>query len=158
MGETVAIATLALIAHAWAAVVWVGGMFFALVALRPATAPLEAGPRLELWSRVLRRFFAWVFAAIVLLLASGYGLIFGVFGGFAGAGIHVHLMQGLGIVMMLLFLHLYFAPWRRFEAAVARRDTAQAARQLNQIRWIVTINLLLGLLTVAVGSSGRYWG
>ena len=96
--------------------------------------------------------------AIVLLLASGYILIFGVFGGFAGAGLHVHLMQALGIVMMLLFLHLYFAPWRRFRAAVARRDTPQAARQLNQIRWIVTVNLALGLLTVAIGSSGRYWG
>jgi len=161
MGDTGAIApwitTAALIAHAWAAVVWVGGMFFALIALRPATAPLEPGVRLELWSRVLARFFAWVFAAIVLLLASGYGLVFGVFGGFAGAGVHIHVMQGIGIVMMLAFLHVYFAPWRRFRAAVARRDTAQAARQLNQIRWIVTINLLLGLITVAVGSSGRYW-
>jgi uncharacterized membrane protein len=110
MHDTVAIATAALIAHVWAAVVWVGGMFFALVALRPATAPLEPGPRLELWSRVLERFFAWVFAAIVLLLVSGYGLIFGVFGGFAGTGLHVHIMQGIGIVMIILFLHLYFAP------------------------------------------------
>ena len=67
-------------------------------------------------------------------------------------------MQGIGIVMMLVFLHLYFAPWRRFRAAVARRDTPEAARQLNQIRWIVTLNLMLGLITVAVGSSGRYWG
>ncbi len=158
MDDTVALATVALIAHAWAAVVWVGGMFFALLALRPATTPLEPGQRLDLWSRVLTRFFAWVFAAIVMLLASGYGLIFGVFGGFAGVGLHVHIMQALGIVMMLLFLHLYFAPWRRFRAAVVRRDTPQAARQLNQIRWIVTINLLLGLVTVAVGSSGRYWG
>jgi uncharacterized membrane protein len=55
-------------------------------------------------------------------------------------------------------LHLYFAPWRRFRAAVARRDDAAAARQLAQIRAIVTLNLVLGLLTVAVGSSGRYWG
>jgi uncharacterized membrane protein len=158
MHDTVAIATVALIAHVWAAVVWVGGMFFALLALRPATAPLEPGPRLDLWSRVLSRFFAWVFAAIVLLLASGYGLVFGVFGGFAGAGLHIHIMQGIGIVMMLLFLHLYFTPWRRFRAAVARRDFPEAARQLNQIRWIVTVNLVLGLATVAVGSSGRYWG
>jgi uncharacterized membrane protein len=155
MEDTVAIATAALIAHSWAAVVWVGGMFFALLALRPASAPLEPGPRLALWSRVLERFFAWVFAAIVLLLASGYGLLFG---GFAGAGLHIHLMQATGIVMMLVFLHIYFAPWRRFRAAVARGDTPQAARQLNQIRWLVTINLALGLLTVAIGSSGRYWG
>ena len=60
--------------------------------------------------------------------------------------------------MMLLFFHLYFAPWRRFRAAVARRDQALAAAQLGQIRTIVVVNLLLGLLTVAVGSSGRYWG
>ena len=97
MDDVVAIATVALIAHIWAAVVWVGGMFFALVALRPATAPLDPAARLELWSRVLRRFFAWVFAAIVLLLASGYGMIFGVYAGFAGIGLHVNIMQGIGM-------------------------------------------------------------
>jgi uncharacterized membrane protein len=155
---TAAIATVALILHALSAVVWVGGMFFALVMLRPAAQQLQPAPRLELWSRVLGRFFAWVIAAIVLLLASGYGMVFGVYAGFHGIGLHVHIMQGLGIIMMLLFFHLYFAPWRRFRAALARQDHAAAGRQLGQIRVIVTINLLLGLVTVAVGSSGRYWG
>ena len=158
MGDTVAFATLALVLHSLAAVIWVGGMFFALLALRPATAPLEPGPRLELWSRVLERFFLWVVAAIALLLASGYAMIFGVYGGFRGIGLHIHLMQGVGIIMMLLFFHLYFAPWRRFRGAVQRQDYPAAARQLNQIRVIVAINLILGLITVAVGSSGRYWG
>ena len=108
--------------HVVSAVVWVGGMFFALVLLRPATGPLEAGPRLELWSRVLGRFFAWVWAAILLLLASGYGMIFEGYGGFAGVGLYINIMQGLGIIMMLLFFHLYFAPWRRFRAAVGHQD------------------------------------
>jgi uncharacterized membrane protein len=158
VGDTVAIATIALILHIFSAVVWVGGMFFALIVLRPATAALEPGARLDLWLRVFERFFVWVFAAIVLLLASGYAMVFGVYAGFRGIGLHVHLMQGIGIVMMLLFFHLYFAPWRRFRAALARRDQAAAAVQLGQIRTIVTVNLLLGLVTVAVGSSGRYWG
>ncbi|HEV8680763.1 MAG TPA: CopD family protein [Stellaceae bacterium] len=158
MDDTVAIATVALILHGLAAVVWVGGMFFALLVLRPTTGPLEPGPRLELWSRVLNRFFTWVFVAIVLLLASGYGMVFWVFAGFRGIGLHVDIMQGLGIVMMLLFFHLYFAPWRRFRAALARQDYPAAARQLGQIRAIVTVNLVLGLVTVAVGTSGRYWG
>ena len=157
MGDTVAIATIALILHNLSAVVWVGGMFFALVALRPATGLLEPGPRLQLWLRVFERFFAWVIAAIVLLLASGYGMVFGVFSGFRGIGLHVHIMQAVGIIMMLLFFHLYFAPWRRFRTALARQDQAAAAAQLNQIRAIVTVNLVLGLITVAVGSSGRYW-
>jgi uncharacterized membrane protein len=67
-------------------------------------------------------------------------------------------MQGIGILMMLLFLHLYFAPWRRFRAAVARQDWAEGGQQLGQIRTIVTINLVLGVIVVAIGSSGRYWG
>ena len=119
---------------------------------------MDPGPRLALWSGVLGRFFAWVIAAIALLLVSGYAMIFGVYAGFRGIGLHVHIMQAIGIVMMLLFFHLYFAPWRRFRAALTRQDQAAAAGQLAQIRLIVTINLLLGLVTVAVGSSGRYWG
>ena len=152
------IASLLLILHALSAVLWVGGMFFAHQVLRPAAASLEPGPRLILWSHVLGRFFAWVFAAIVLLLLTGYAMVFGVFAGFGGVGLHVHLMQGIGIVMMLLFFHLYFAPWRRFRAAVARQDWAEGGRQLAQIRTIVTINLVLGIIVVAIGSSGRYWG
>ena len=153
-----AIASVSLVLHTLSAVVWVGGMFFAHQTLRPAAAALEPGPRLMLWSRVLGRFFAWVFAAIVLLLVTGYTMVFSVFGGFGGIGLHVHLMQGIGILMMLLFLHLYFAPWRRFRSAVARQDWAEGGRQLGQIRTIVTINLVLGVIVVAIGSSGRYWG
>ena len=82
MAGTGAIATTALILHALSAVVWVGGMFFAHQVLRPAAAALDPGPRLLLWSRVLGRFFAWVIAAIVLLLASGYVLVIVVLGGF----------------------------------------------------------------------------
>jgi len=158
MGETSALATAALILHTLSAVVWVGGMLFAHQILRPAAAALDPGPRLQLWSRVLGRFFAWVIVAIVLLLATGYILVLGVLGGFGKVGLHVNLMQGIGILMMLLFFHLYFAPWRRFRLAVGREDWAEGGRQLGQIRTIVTINLVLGLIVVAIGSSGRYWG
>src|SRR6266568_3038658 len=150
MAETNALATGALILHALSAVVWVGGMFFAHQALRPAAAALEPGPRLILWSRVLGRFFAWVIVAIALLLATGYAMVFGVYAGFGGIGLHIQLMQGIGILMMLLFFHLYFAPWRRFRAAVGRQDYPEAAGQLNQIRLIVLINLILGVITIAV--------
>ena len=158
MAGTAAVASISLILHALSAVVWVGGMFFAHQVLRPAAATLEPGPRLALWSRVLGRFFAWVFAAVILLLLSGYTMVFDVFGGFAKIGLHIQLMQGIGILMVLLFLHLYFAPWRRFRAAVARQDWAEGGRQLGQIRTIVTVNLVLGIIVVAIGSSGRYWG
>jgi uncharacterized membrane protein len=147
----------ALAVHVLAAMVWVGGMFFAHQVLRPAATTLDLPLRLPVWSRVFERFFLWVIAAIVLLLASGYAMVFGSWGGFRGLPLYVNLMQALGIIMVLLFLHLYFAPWRRFRNAVARRDWAEGGRQLGQIRMIVTINLMLGLIVVAIGGSGPYW-
>jgi uncharacterized membrane protein len=146
--------SLALILHEWSVIVWVGGMFFALIVLRPASGPLDRPARLALWRRVFGGFFPWVFAAIVLLLVSGFALFLG---GYA-AGPHVHAMMGIGILMMLIFLHLYFAPWKRFRVALDAGDNAAAAGQLNQIRILVTIYLILGLLTAAIGSSGRFWG
>jgi len=151
-------ASISLVLHSLSAVVWVGGMFFAHQALRPAAVVLEPGPRLLLWARVLGRFFAWVIGAVVLLLVSGFAMVFDVFGGFSGVGLYIQLMMGIGIVMMLLFFHLYFAPWRRFQAAVGRQDWAEGGRQLGQIRSIVTLNLILGLIVVGIGASGRYWG
>ena len=132
-------------------------MFFAYMMLRPSAGPLETEARFALWHRVFRRFFPWVWSSIVLLLASGYGMIFLYFGGFAGAGLYIHVMQGIGIVMILLFLHLFFGPWRRFSDAVERKDFREAAERLGQIRRIVAGNLVLGLLTIVVGASGRFW-
>ena len=150
--------TIGLIVHVLAAVIWVGGIFFAFVVLRPATGALDAHARLELWGRVLGRFFPWVWASIAALLLSGYGMVFLGLGGFRGAGVHVHIMQATGWVMIVLFLHLFFAPWPRLRRALEAGDDKTAARQLNQIRWMVGTNVVLGLLTAAIGASGRYWG
>jgi uncharacterized membrane protein len=147
-----------LIVHVLAAVIWVGGMFFAYMVLRQAVGPIDPHPRLELWRRVFRQFFPWVWLSIVALLVSGYGMMFLALGGFAGAGVHVHIMQATGLLMIALFLHLYFAPWRRLQRALDQSDDQAAAGQLSQIRWIVATNLVLGLITTAIGASGRYWG
>jgi uncharacterized membrane protein len=143
--------------HILAALVWVGGMFFAYVVLRQSVGPLEPAVRLALWHRVFRRFFPWVWVSIILLLLSGYGMLFLYFGGFGGAPPYINVMQVTGILMMLLFLHLFFAPWRRFGDAVEKAAFSDAAKELGQIRSIVAINLVLGLLTVIVGASGRSW-
>jgi uncharacterized membrane protein len=79
------------------------------------------------------------------------------FGGFAAAPLYINVMQGLGILMVLLFLHLVFAPWKRFRAALDEGALPEAGKQLNQIRMIVAMNLTLGILTVLVGGTGRYW-
>lgn len=144
--------------HLLAAIVWVGGMFFAYMALRPVAATLLDPPqRLPLWVGTFRRFFPWVWLAVVLLPVTGYTMIFRVFGGMAGAGLHIHLMQGLGWIMILMFLHMYFAPFKRIQRAVTIGDWQAAAAQLAQIRRIVGINLILGLSVAVIASAGRYF-
>jgi len=144
--------------HIVAAVIWVGGMFFALVVLRPSTGPLDPPTRLALWERVFARFFPWVWGAVAVLLVSGFSMIIWGFGGFDKIGTYVHVMMGLGIIMMLIYAHLYFAPWQRFRRAVAAGEWPVAAKNIDQIRLMVTINLVLGLITVVVGAAGRYYG
>jgi uncharacterized membrane protein len=143
--------------HILAAVFWVGGMAFAYMILRPAAGLLEPPQRLGLWRRVFASFLPWVGVSVVALLVSGFWLMFDLFGGFAGAALYINLMMTVGIIMMLLYLHLVFAPWRRFKAAVDAGTWPDAARYLNQIRIIVATNLVLGIVTLVIGGTGRYW-
>jgi uncharacterized membrane protein len=85
-------------------------------------------------------------------------MVFIVFGGFAGAGLHVHLMQGIGWLMIALFVWLFHGPWRVFKRAVDAEDWPSAGTSLDRIRQIIAVNLPLGLLVVVIGASGRYWG
>jgi uncharacterized membrane protein len=148
---------LALLLHLLAAVVWVGGMFFAHQVLRPvAASQLEPPQRLVLWCGVFGRFFPWVFASIATLLATGYWMVLVFFGGFDGVGLHVHIMVWSGYAMMLIFLHVFFAPYKRLKQAVANADWASGGKSLAQIRVLVGINLVLGLLVIAIASGGRY--
>jgi uncharacterized membrane protein len=143
--------------HLLAAVFWVGGMAFAYTILRPAAAALEPPVRLALWHRMFASFLPWVGLSIAVLLASGFGLIFLLFGRPIDASVYVLVMTGTGLLMMLLYLHLLFAPWRRFRDAIARGALPEAAKHLGQIRILVGINLVLGVITVLVGGTGRYW-
>ncbi|MEC8461830.1 MAG: CopD family protein [Pseudomonadota bacterium] len=149
--------TIALALHLLATLIWVGGMFFAIMVLRLAAGELDPPIRVPLWGRVFQRFFPWVWMAVIILPLSGYWMIFSVWGGFAGLPLHVHIMQALGLTMILIYLHIWFAPYRRFRIALSNSDIPEAGKNLNQIRILVTVNLIIGLVTSIVGSTGRYW-
>lgn len=143
--------------HLLSAVIWVGGMFFAYMALRPVAASLLEPPlRLPLWAQTFKRFFPWVWIAVVLLPVTGTAII--KMGGASAQQLHVQLMMGLGTLMILLYLHVYFAPYRRLKMAVEKQDWKDAGQRLALIRKIIGTNLILGLVVVAIASSGKYWG
>ena len=149
---------LALTLHILGAVVWVGGMFAAYVCLRPAAGSLETPQRLTLWRNFFAKFFPWVWVCVLLLLGSGYWMLIATFGGFKGAPLYINLMQTLGWIMVALFVWLFHGPWLKFKRAVDAKDWPTAAAHLSRIRQIIMVNLPLGLIVVAIGGSGRFWG
>jgi len=154
---TINIMAFAITLHLLSVVIWVGGMFFAYMALRPvAASQLEPPQRMPLWVGTFTRFFPWVWTAVILLPVTGYWMILKVFGGFKSAELYIHVMQGLGWVMIAIFLHVFFAPFQRLKVAVAAQDFAAAGKALGQIRQLIGLNLILGLTTTIVASAGRY--
>ena len=139
---------LLLFLHIAGTIFWMGGMAFMVLALRPALHARQEPPvRLPLVVEVLRRFFVVVIASIALLLGTGVPLLLQVPGGQAPAGWHA--MAGLGVVMMLVFGHIYFGPWRRLKAAVAQQAWPEGGKRMAQITLLVKVNLTLGWVAIA---------
>ncbi|POR60839.1 CopD family protein [Pseudomonas syringae] len=140
--------------HLLAALVWVGGMFFAWMVLRPAViAALEGPSRLKVWVQVFPRFFAWVWAAVVLLPITGIGMIQLNFTGFETAPRYVQIMMGLCVVMVALFLRIQSLQLPELRRAVEAEQWAEGAAALGHIRRLVGINLIIGLAVVMLAAA-----
>ena len=134
--------------HLAAAIVWLGGMFFMLWALRPvAVATLAPPVRAPLLAAVLGRFFAAVWASIAVLLASGLAMLLAT--GMKNAPLGQHLMLGIGLLMFALFGHIWFGPFRRLKQGVAAADWPAAGLQMAKMHPFVVGNFVLGWIAVA---------
>ncbi len=137
--------------HILGFIVWVGGMFFAYMALRPVAATrLSPEQRLPLWEGVFGKFFPWVWVAVGLLLGSGLFMMAKI----GKPPVHVITMFASGSIMMVIFAYIVFSPYDELRKTVAAHDWPAAGAALGQIRKLIGINLILGLLTVAVGALG----
>jgi uncharacterized membrane protein len=144
--------------HLLGVVVWVGGMFFAYMVLRPVAADVLQPPeRLRLWNGVFGRFFNWVWLAIGAILLSGLYLIY-LYGGMAHVGHYVHTMLLLGLVMVGIYVYVFFGCFVPFSLHVEKERWKEAGAMLGKIRQLVAINLSLGVLTLAVATIGVQFG
>lgn len=132
--------------------IWIGGMFFAYMVLRPIAATrLEPAPRLALWEGVFEKFFLWVWLALAVILASGLYMMMQM----GKPPLYILAMFSVGTGMVVIFAHVFFAPYRRLKRAVAAQDWKAGASALGQIRLLVGVNLFLGLATIAIGALGK---
>ena len=147
---------LAKLLHLVAGIFWMGGMTFMLLALRPAALiSMEPQPRARLMLQVWRRFFAVVLVAIVVLFTTGSHLYTALFkamkaaNGVGSVPLGWNLMLGIGILMMLIFGHIYMAGFGKFKRAVAAEAWPDAAKAAAQIHALMVTNFVLGWLAIA---------
>jgi uncharacterized membrane protein len=139
------IADLLLVFHLLGAVIWVGGMFFALVVLRPSLGAIPAAQRMDLHMQVFRRFFLIIWHVVPVMLGTGFAMLYVIYGGFARAHWNVHLMLLLGLVMSAIFVGLFFGPW-------AKLRRTREPLLIDRIRRLIQVNLALGLIVVIVAA------
>jgi uncharacterized membrane protein len=132
--------------HLLFAVLWVGGLFFAYVVLRPSLAAIEAPQRMLLHTRVFKRFFLVVWHAMPLILITGFAMI-GLNWNFATAPWQINAMMGLGLLMSAIFLVIVFGPYRQFRRTT---DRTRMTSRLDAIRKLIGVNLVLGVVTVII--------
>ena len=137
--------------HVMGVVVWVGGMFFAHMALRPSVQSLAPPARLPLLAATLSRFIAWVAVAIVSILASGFAMM----AMMGTVGPHVHAMTGLGLAMVAIYGYLVAVPLRILRGGVGASDWPRAGAAMQRVRQLVGVNLVLGLAVIAIAYLAR---
>ncbi len=137
--------------HAVAGAIWVGGMFFALLILRPAMRGLEPAARVALHRAVLRRFLPVVWVAMPVMLITGARILSKGYGRFGWAPWPVQAMAGIGVAMAAVFLWIWFGPYKRLRLAAG---DAEAAAAIGSIRWLISANLLLGLFATVFAGMG----
>lgn len=136
--------------HIMGVVIWVGGMFFAYMVLRPVVNQLLPSPQmLKFWQAVFASFFHWVWLSITVILASGLHMI-SEMGGFGKLPFNVYLMFAIGAMMMLIFLYVFFTAYRKLKRYVAAEEWDAAGIALVQIRVLIGLNLILGFVTIAI--------
>ena len=139
--------------HLTGVAVWVGGMFFAWMCLRPvAAANLEPPARLKLWADVFSRFFPWVWVCVLAIVLSGLVALGAT--GMKQAPPHWHVMLLLGLIMSAIFVYVFTVPYASLKAAVSTQIWPAGARALGRIRQLIAGNLILGLATIAVATLG----
>jgi uncharacterized membrane protein len=146
---------IALTLHLLGVIVWVGGMFFAHMVLRSAlNKALESQERLQVMLKVFDGFFPWVWLSVILILASGYWMLFFFYE--TETTSWLSFMSVTGTVMAAIFVFIYAIPYHQFSRAMKTHDMPQAVAAITLIRQLILTNLILGLLITGISLLGKY--
>lgn len=142
--------------HLLFALIWVGGMFYAVLIQHYAIQFLEAPKKIEYLVGALSRFFKWVWLSSIIVILSGWRLYMIIKAGGGDIQWHIHLMLSIGNIMFVIFVILYIFFFQKLKKAFLNKEFPIAAAILKKMRLIIITNLILGLTLVISGALGRY--
>jgi uncharacterized membrane protein len=142
--------------HVLAAIVLLGGLFFASLVFKPLAHGLDIETASSLRQRMLSPFFAWGWVSLLLILGTGVAMVFLKFGGFSGVPMIHRANMVIGIPVIVLFGYVFFGPWRAYRRVMARRDWTAAQREIGRVRVLMLLILGLGFVASVVSAVGRY--
>ncbi len=138
--------------HMLAAVVWIGGMVFNLLVVRPSMGVVDLPQRLKLADNILRRFIPVVWISVGLLVLTGLLMTLKRVASFeillkTGYGNILILKLTLVAVMISIVVLIRYSLLPRFESLIDSQSSA-LNKVLGQMVTLVKVNLVLGVLVL----------
>jgi len=122
--------------HLFFAIVWVGGMVYSLLFLRPSLREIaQEEQRGKFLKQVFSKFFLAVWLSIIVLFLTGMSLWHGYRKDFSDNPLF-HIKLFLFGLMVIIFTYIYFFLFRR--------------NKLSHIPNLIGINLLLSILILLI--------
>jgi len=136
--------------HYLATIMWIGGMAFNILVLRPSMAAIDQNQRPVLGTTVLKRFIIFAWLSIAVLILTGVPI------GFSNVGFENILSTNYGIVLLskhfVTLIMILIVTWVSF---VLSTKLVSFAPRPNTILILVKTNLSLGILVLLLTATLR---
>lgn len=136
--------------HYLATVVWIGGMAFNIMVLRPSMTVIEQNERPVLGNKVLKRFIVFAWISIMVLILTGISITF------SHMAFEDILITSYGIVLLgkhiAALIMVLIVAWVSF---ILSARLAHFAPKPDTILMLVKTNLSLGVLVLLLTSILR---
>lgn len=136
--------------HLLSVVIWVGGMAFLMLVLRPGLMAVEPGARITVQGALFRRFFRTVWHVMPIAVISGLLLLILDYG-HQTIPWPVMVMQTGGILMAAIFIGMFMVPNRHLQTKLAAGTAT--AEDILPVRRLVLLNLVIGTVILICVSS-----
>ena len=129
--------------HYLATIMWIGGMAFNILVLRPSMAAIDQNQRTTLGTKVLKRFIIFAWLSITVLILTGIPIAFSrvAFEDFLSTTYGIVLLSKHFVTLIMIFI----VAWVSF---VLSTKLAPFAPKSNTILILVKTNLSLGILVL----------